>query len=219
MSKVKDKEKIFVNVGSLIAAFAAVFSLNKILVDGSLRISDSIISVILFAAFFAVIKYAIEKCRGVLYRCRIERTSSYCTYCSFMGANLSWQDAVRFLWRRDGSVFYCADAHYGVNFCICDLYAEEVELPEDHQSVQPSFLYVCPSTFSTCDQCDEGRPFFGIFHTCCSFSSGFGLYLQYLRWRHSGIMGFMHFLFVSLLSYGQPESIGRERQPCACAAY
>ena len=59
MSKVKDKEKIFVNVGSLIAAFAAVFSLNKILVDGSLRISDSIISVILFAAFFAVIKYAI----------------------------------------------------------------------------------------------------------------------------------------------------------------
>ncbi|HJC38272.1 MAG TPA: hypothetical protein H9757_04320, partial [Candidatus Mediterraneibacter faecigallinarum] len=65
MSKVKDKEKIFVNVGSLIAAFAAVFSLNKILVDGSLRISDSIISVILFAAFFAVIKYAIEKCREI----------------------------------------------------------------------------------------------------------------------------------------------------------
>ena len=59
MSKVKDKEKIFVNVGSLIAAFAAVFSANKILTDGSLRLSDSVMSVILFAAFFVVVKDAI----------------------------------------------------------------------------------------------------------------------------------------------------------------
>ena len=65
MLKVKGKEKLFVNIGSLISAFAAVFSANKILTDGSLRLSDSVMSVILFAAFFVVVKYAIEKCREV----------------------------------------------------------------------------------------------------------------------------------------------------------
>ena len=65
MLKGKGKEKIFVNIGSLISAFAAVFSANKILTDGSLRLSDSVMSVILFAAFFAVIKYAIEKCQEI----------------------------------------------------------------------------------------------------------------------------------------------------------
>ena len=65
MLKGKDKEKLFVNIGSMISAFAAVFSANKILTDGSLRLSDSVMSVILFAAFFAVIKYAIEKCQEI----------------------------------------------------------------------------------------------------------------------------------------------------------
>ena len=65
MLKVKGKEKLFVNIGSLISAYAAVFSANKILTDGSLRLSDSVMSVILFAAFFVVVKYAIEKCREV----------------------------------------------------------------------------------------------------------------------------------------------------------
>lgn len=51
----------------MIAAFATVFSSNKILADSSLRISDSIISVILFDVFFAVIKYAVEKCGEVLW--------------------------------------------------------------------------------------------------------------------------------------------------------
>ena len=65
MLKVKGKEKIFVNIGSSISSFAAVFSANKILTGDSIRLSDSVMSVILFAVFFAVIKYAIEKCREV----------------------------------------------------------------------------------------------------------------------------------------------------------
>lgn len=65
MLKGKDKEKLFVNIGSMISAFAAVFSANKILTDDSIRLSDSVMSVILFAVFFAVIKYAIEKCQKI----------------------------------------------------------------------------------------------------------------------------------------------------------
>ena len=46
MLKGKDKEKLFVNIGSMISAFAAVFSANKILTDDSIRLSDSVMSVI-----------------------------------------------------------------------------------------------------------------------------------------------------------------------------
>lgn len=64
MLKVKGKEKIFVNIGSLISAFAAVFSANKILADGSFRLSDSVMSVILFACVFCCYKICHRKMSG-----------------------------------------------------------------------------------------------------------------------------------------------------------